>query len=172
MKIFARKSLVIWSVLSLAFVAFAGLSAHAAEPKKLAGPPIPQSTLRTENVVIVTAKGDKHTFDVEIARTPNELAYGLMNRTGMAKDHGMLFLFKDEIERSFWMKNTLIPLDMIFIRSDGTIQRVHPSAIPNDLTPVFSQGPAMAVLELNGGRAADLGIKAGDRVIHKSFQRR
>ena len=172
MKSCAHKLLVMWSLLSLAFVAFSGLSAHAAEPKKLAGPPIPQSTLRTEEVAIVTAKGDKHTFDVEIARTPNELAYGLMNRTGMAKDHGMLFLFNDEIERSFWMKNTLISLDMIFIRSDGTILRIHPSAIPNDLTPIFSQGPAMAVLELNGGRAADLGIKAGDRVLYKTFQKR
>ncbi len=171
MKIFTYKSVVMCSVLFLAITAFAGLAAHA-ETKKLAGPPIPQSTLKTENIAVVTAKGDKHVFDVEIARSPSEQAYGLMNRTSMPKDHGMLFVFKDEIERSFWMKNTLIPLDMIFIRHDGTIHRIHGSAIPNDLTPIFSQGPAMAVLELNGGRAADLGLKAGDRVLHKSFKQR
>ncbi len=171
MKSLARKSLVMCSVLFLAFVMLAGFTAQA-ETKKLAGPPIPQSTLKTEDVVVVKANGDKHTFDVEIARSPSEQAYGLMNRTSMAKDHGMLFVFKDEVERSFWMKNTLIPLDMLFIRKDGTIHRVHASAIPHDLTPIFSQGPAMAVLELNGGRAADLGIKAGDRILHKSFKLR
>lgn len=181
MKIPCCKTLRAWALLALGVLVLgvlvlgvgglAGLSAHA-ETKKLAGPPVPHSTLKTEDVVIVTAKGDRHVFDAEIARTPSEQAYGLMNRTSMAPDHGMLFVFNDEIERSFWMKNTLIPLDMIFIRGDGVIHRIHPSAIPHDLTPVFSQGPARAVLELNGGRAADLGIKAGDRVIHKTFGKR
>lgn len=171
MKALSRKFLLLWALLSLGVVPLASLPTHA-ENKNLAGPPIPQSTLKTEDVAVVTAKGEKHVFDAEIARSPNELAYGLMNRTGMAKDHGMLFVFRDEAERSFWMKNTLIPLDIIFIRSDGVIHRIHASAIPHDLTPIFSQGPVMAVLELNGGRAADLGIKAGDRVIHKSFRKR
>ncbi len=159
------------AVLSLGLCVL-GASSSLADTKNLPGPPAAQSKLKTEDVVIVTAKGDKHVFDVEIARSANELAYGLMNRSGMAKDHGMLFVFRDETERSFWMKNTLIPLDMLFIRSDGIIHRIHPSAIPHDLTPIFSQGPVMAVLELNGGRSADLGIKAGDRVIHKSLRKR
>lgn len=174
MKNLMRKSALVWSLLAILGLCFIAINAvpSYAEGKKLAGPPVPQSTLRTEKVVIVTSKGEKHVFDAEMARSASELAYGLMNRTSMPQDHGMLFLFRDEAERSFWMKNTLIPPDMIFIRADGVIRRIHPSAIPHDLTPVFSNGPAMAVLELNGGRAADLGIKAGDRVIHKSFRQR
>lgn len=164
----SRKLLWIFTVLLLTVAGFIGSSVRAGT-QKLAGPPVPHSNVETEKLVIVTAKGDKRAFDVEIARKPEEQAYGLMNRTSMPKDHGMLFIFNGEAERSFWMKNTLIPLDMLFIRSDGVIHRIHGSAIPNDLTPIFSQGPAVAVLEINGGRAADLGIKAGDRVIHKSF---
>jgi uncharacterized membrane protein (UPF0127 family) len=141
-----------------------------ADEIKQAGPPAAHDGLPMEMLVIKTAGGKEHTFEVEIARRPDEQAYGLMNRKSMDKDHGMLFIFTAEDERSFWMKNTLIPLDMIFIRADGTIHRVHDSAIPNDLTPVNSRGPVLAVLELNGGRAADLKIKAGDMVLYKTFQ--
>ena len=140
-----------------------------AEEIKQAGPPVAQDTLLVEKLAI-TANGKNHVFDVEIARTPAEQAYGLMNRKSMGMNYGMLFLFQTEGERSFWMRNTLIPLDMIFIREDGTIHSIHESAIPHDLTPVLSQGPALAVLEINGGRAAALGIKPGDRVIYRAFK--
>lgn len=162
------------AVAFLAFVMMVSLVAlirPSPAAKDMAGPPVAQSQLTTEKVYIKTQKGEKLVFDAEIARSPNELAYGLMNRKSMPADHGMLFVFREEAERSFWMKNTLIPLDMIFIRADGTINSIHPSAIPHDLTPIYSKGPALAVLELNGGRAADLGIKPGDRVIHKTFRR-
>lgn len=118
---------------------------------------------------IITVGKKRHDFTVEVALTPAQQQKGLMNRTEMAKDAGMLFFFGEEAERSFWMKDTLIPLDMIFIGGDGTIVKVHDSAIPNDLTSVKSDSPAAAVLELNGGVAKTLGIKAGDKVHHAFF---
>ncbi len=120
-------------------------------------------------LTIITTEKKRHDFTVEVALTPAQQQRGLMNRTEMAKDAGMLFFFGEEAERSFWMKNTLIPLDMIFIGNDGTIIKVHDSAIPNDLTSVKSDGPASAVLELNGGVAKTLGIKPGDKVHHAFF---
>lgn len=121
------------------------------------------------HLVIVSRDGKRHDFKIELALTRQEQAKGLMDRTEMAKDAGMLFFFRQEEERSFWMKNTLIPLDMIFIRKDGAIGKVHDSAKPQDLTSVKSDGPAMAVLELNGGTARKLGIVAGDMVHHAFF---
>lgn len=123
----------------------------------------------TQILSIVTKEGARHDFKIELALTPQEQAHGLMNRTEMAKDAGMLFFFNDFKDRSFWMKNTLIPLDMIFIDEEGVIVKVHDSAIPNDLTSIKSGAPARAVLELNGGVAKTLGIKAGDQVHHVFF---
>jgi len=82
---------------------------------------------------------------------------------------GMLFVFEEEAPRSFWMKNTLIPLDMIFIKRNGEILNIHQNAIPQDLTSIHSKGSAYAVLELNGGEAEQLGLAAGDKVIHSYF---
>lgn len=118
---------------------------------------------------IQSADGKVHSFTIEIALTPQQQAYGLMNRTSMAPDHGMLFVFGIEAERGFWMKNTLIPLDMIFIKKNGVIHHIHEDAQPHDLTTAYSKGPVMAVLELNGGTAQRLGIKAGDVVQHAFF---
>lgn len=123
----------------------------------------------TRQVTIISRDGKSHVFHVELALTPQQQAHGLMGRTEMAEDAGMLFLFPTEDERSFWMKNTLIPLDMIFIKEDGTILSVHDSARPNDLTSVKSNGPALAVLEINGGVAKKLGIRDGDTVRHPFF---
>lgn len=123
----------------------------------------------TRQLTIVARDGKSHVFHIELALTPQQQQHGLMGRTEMAKDAGMLFYFGAEQERGFWMKNTLIPLDMLFIRKDGTIGRVHDSAKPNDLTGIRSEGPAAAVLELNGGTAKKLGIVAGDTVHHPFF---
>ena len=122
------------------------------------------------NLVIVSRDGKEHVFQVEIALTQSEQAKGLMGRTEMDADKGMLFVFNGEAERGFWMKNTLIPLDMIFIKQDGTIHHVHDSAKPNDLTSVKSNGPVSAVLELNGGTTKRLGIQAGDIVKNAFFE--
>ncbi len=106
----------------------------------------------------------EHRFTVEVARTPQEQAQGLMHRQSLAPDRGMLFPYDAPQPASFWMKNTLIPLDIIFIRADGTIARIAAQTVPLSLEIVPSLEPVAAVLEIAGGRAAELGIKEGDRV--------
>ena len=119
--------------------------------------------------VTIAAAGKAHVFNVEVARTDEEQDRGLMFRTNLPADGGMIFPFDKPRIGSFWMKNTLIPLDMVFIKEDGTILRVHDSAKPNDLTSIKSNGPALAVLEINGGVAKKLGIMDGDTVRHPFF---
>lgn len=104
------------------------------------------------------------TIRVEVARSPQEQAKGLMFRTTMGADEGMIFPFDPPRGASFWMRNTVIPLDLLFIAPDGRISNIAANAVPYDETPLQSIGPARAVLELNGGRAAQLGIVPGDRV--------
>ena len=104
-----------------------------------------------------------HRFTVEVAATPEQQQRGMMFRHSVAPDTGMIFPFAPPQEVGFWMRNTLIPLDMIFIRADGTIARIA-TAKALDETPVQSGEPITAVLELRGGRAGELGIRAGDRV--------
>ncbi len=126
---------------------------------------------KTETLVIESANGQSHAFKVELARTIEEVTYGLMDRETMPEDHGMLFYFGgEEAERRFWMKNTLIPLDMIFIKADGTIHKIHDSAIPGDLKSIPSYGAVGAVLEINGGIAKELDLKVGDNVSHRFFK--
>jgi len=120
-------------------------------------------------LTIVTSDGREHPFDIELAITPQQQAKGLMFRESMPENAGMLFLFTEERERSFWMKNTLIHLDLIFIKADGTIHHIRENAIPRDLTSIKSNGPVSAVLEINGGRSAELGIEPGDTVRHRFF---
>ncbi len=114
-------------------------------------------------VMIKTASG-AHRFDVEVARTPQEQDKGLMFRKAIAADGGMLFPMDPPRTASFWMKDTLVPLDMLFIHSDGTIAFIQAQAEPYSRTPVSAGVPVAAVLELRGGRAAELGIGEGDRV--------
>jgi uncharacterized membrane protein (UPF0127 family) len=121
------------------------------------------SGLEQKVLTIRTAGGQLHRFTVEVARSPQEQEQGLMNRQSLAPDRGMIFPYAPPQPVSFWMKNTYIPLDMVFIRPDNSIARIE-SAIPLNLEPVPSLEPISAVLEIPGGRAAELGIKAGDRV--------
>ncbi|MCB9991796.1 MAG: DUF192 domain-containing protein [Rhodospirillales bacterium] len=120
--------------------------------------------LDTETLVIETPGGEKHKFHVEIAATPDTMTRGLMYRSSMAEDHGMYFMFPTVKDRNFWMKNTLIPLDIIYIREDGIINHIHENAVPLDETPIPSKGPVQNVLEINGGMAAKLGLKPGDKI--------
>ncbi|MCJ8157144.1 DUF192 domain-containing protein [Sphingomonas sp. LaA6.9] len=115
---------------------------------------------------VKTAKG-VHNFRVEVARTSEEQAQGLMYRTSLPDDGGMLFPFSPPRPASFWMKNTLIPLDMIFIRADGSIARIAEETVPQSLEGVSSGEPVAAVLEIAGGRSAALGIAEGDHVSWK-----
>ncbi len=120
-------------------------------------------------VSIISSDGKEHIFDVELALSEDEQAKGLMHRESLAQNAGMLFVFGEEKDRGFYMKNTLIPLDMIFIKKDGVIRYVHENAIPHDESTILSNGPVYAVLEINGGLSAMLGIKAGDTVHSKFF---
>ena len=116
-------------------------------------------------LTITTANGKTHRFTVEVARSPEEQAHGLMDRQSLAPDHGMIFPYEPAQAVAFWMKNTLIPLDMVFISPGGKILRIEANTVPLSLDPVGSGDVVEAVLEIPGGRAAELGIQAGDQVI-------
>jgi uncharacterized membrane protein (UPF0127 family) len=122
-----------------------------------------------EPLSIIVSNGDSHAFTVEVARSSREKARGLMHRQSLAPDAGMLFVYKKELRQSMWMKNTLIPLDMLFIRQDGRISHIHQRAVPRSLKTISSRGRVLAVLELRGGTVARLGIRKGDRVEHPAF---
>lgn len=119
---------------------------------------------------IVKADGQEYVFEVEVASTPRAMQKGLMNRTFLPENGGMLFVFADEGPRVFWMKDTLIPLDMLFIAKDGRINHIHQNAKPQDETHITSDRPAMAILEINGGQSYKLGLEEGDRVLHPAFR--
>jgi uncharacterized membrane protein (UPF0127 family) len=112
----------------------------------------------------ISQNGKTHAFRVEMARTMEQQQKGLMFRTAMAPDEGMLFPSDTAELRSFWMKNTVISLDIVFIGPDHLISNIAANAVPYSLDPIPSSGAAIAVLELNGGRAAELGIMPGARV--------
>src|SRR4051812_29998301 len=115
--------------------------------------------------VLHTAKGD-FAFTLEIADTEAQREKGLMFRTSLAPDAGMLFDYHKEQEASFWMQNTLIPLDMVFIAADGTVKTIHVNARPMDTTPIPSEVPIRFVLEIAGGRSQEIGLKVGDKFEH------
>ena len=114
----------------------------------------------------ITTADETYTFAIELALTPEQQSQGLMFRQSMAADAGMLFVQNNEGIRNFWMRNTFIPLDMLFIKADGTIAHIAERTIPQSLETVSSRVPVQAVLELNGGTARRLGIKVGDKVTH------
>jgi uncharacterized membrane protein (UPF0127 family) len=112
----------------------------------------------------VTKGAKKHGFRVEVARSDAEQSRGLMFRTAMAADEGMIFPYDPPSRVGFWMRNTVIPLDIIFIGADRRILNIAANAVPYSEAPLASSGPASLVLELNGGMAAELGIGPGDVV--------
>jgi uncharacterized membrane protein (UPF0127 family) len=125
-------------------------------------------TFKKSSLVVVTASREIK-FDVELALNEAERARGLMYREKLGPYDGMLFDFYQDAPVSFWMKNTLIPLDMVFIAGDGTIKHIHANATPLSTDAIPSQFPVRAVLEVNGGAARLLGIKPGDKVKHAIF---
>lgn len=108
-------------------------------------------------------------FQIEVADTPQTRATGLMFRTEMPEDAGMLFVYDAPSAVSFWMKNTLIPLDMIFADARGVVRRVHSNAIPGDLRPIPGGQDILVVLEINGGLAKDIGIGPDTLLRHPSL---
>lgn len=119
-------------------------------------------------IAVATTAGHTHRFQVEIADTPQARERGLMFRKHMPAGQGMLFVFPADEPVAFWMRNTLIPLDLIFIERSGRIIRVAPMAKPLDETLIESGGAVRYVLELNGGEAARRGIRAGDKLVLKA----
>ena len=117
------------------------------------------------HAVIHTSTGD-YPFNIEIADTPAEQSRGLMYRQTLAPDAGMLFDYGTERKVSFWMQNTFIPLDMVFIGADGLVKHIYAKAKPMDTTSIPSRYPVRFVLEIPGGRAAEIGLKEGDRIEH------
>ena len=142
------------------------LGAGSAAAQSAARPPsFPRSEL-----TIVSRDGRTHRFQVEVADNDERRAYGLMHRDSMPADHGMIFDFKRDQPVAMWMRNTRLPLDMLFIDRDGLVTRIHQRAVPFDETAIDSGGPVRSVLELNGGTAARLGLKPGDVVRHPIFR--
>lgn len=112
-----------------------------------------------------------HSFTVEIADSGRKQEFGLMCRRALAPDRGMLFVFDSQEQRYFWMRNTLIPLDIVYIDADGSVVSITRNARPLDETPLPSGGAAKFVLELAGGRAAEIGLLPGDRVLQRAIRR-
>lgn len=119
----------------------------------------------------VDLRGDfgQMSFRVELALTGEDRARGLMFREAMPTLSGMLFIYPRAQELAFWMRNTLIPLDLLFVDAQGKVVKIHSDAIPLDETPMRSDAPALAVLEINGGLARRFGLKPGDLLRHPSM---
>ncbi len=122
-----------------------------------------------DQLLIRTATGE-HSFTVEVVDTPQGRAQGLMFRQELADDAGMLFDFKESRPVSFWMQNTFIPLDMIFISAEGRVESFHVNARPMDPTSIPSGVPVQFVLEIPGGRSEEIGLAVGDQVEHPRMQ--
>jgi uncharacterized membrane protein (UPF0127 family) len=144
--------LIRWAALAV-FLLLTGVSAGAQQ----------LVTFKTGAVTITTAAGPLK-FKVELASDERQREQGLMYRQALAPDAGMLFIYTQPQPVSVWMENTLIPLDILFIRADGVIARIHERAVPFSRATMDSGEPVKYFLELNGGAAARLGIKPGDKV--------
>jgi len=128
-----------------------------------------QPELPTEPLTIVTRDGVEHQFQVEMAISPDQQRTGLMFRKSVPETGGMLFDWGRPQESQMWMRNTLIPLDMVFINQDGTIRAIAENTVPRSLATIPSHGPVRATLELAAGTTAKLGIVVGDKVKNRLF---
>ena len=148
----------------LALIALAPLAAYA---QTTAQPELPR-----ERLTIVTKDGQRHEFNVEMALTPEQQTVGLMFRKEVPADGGMLFDWGAPRESTMWMRNTVAPLDMIFINADGTIRRISENTIPMSLATIDSRGPVRATLEVAAGTARRMNIHVGDKVEQRLFSSR
>ena len=152
-------TMVLRAVLALCLSGIAiPLGAQQPVPGLVANP-----TLKTTALTLVTG-GRKHKYTVELARTTTEQARGLMLRKAMPRDHGMIFPVSPPRTASFWMEGTILPLDIIFIGTDRKVLRIAANAVPFSRAPIDSDGLVSAVLELNAGEAARIGLRPGDAV--------
>lgn len=128
------------------------------------------ATFEQDRLVVETAEGARHEISIELAISPQQKQQGLMFRRDLAADAGMLFVYRRVRVVSMWMRNTYIPLDMLFIADDGEIVRIVERTVPLSLKTISSGQPVLGVLELNGGAAARLGLRRGDRVLYRAFE--
>jgi uncharacterized membrane protein (UPF0127 family) len=142
-------------IVAVPAVAFVGSPITAAQPQLVMVP-----------LTLVTATG-RHSYQVEVAATPDQQEIGLMFRRAMAANHGMIFPFDPPREANFWMENTILPLDLVFIAADRTVHRIAASAKPYSRDIIESGGMVAAVLELGAGEAARIGLRPGDKVDYK-----
>lgn len=126
-------------------------------------------TFKKDTLAIESLSGQVHEFDIEIAESRAQHARGLMFRKEIPDNFGMLFLFEEEAILSFWMKNTYVPLDILFIGKDGTIVDIHENAEPLSLKTIKPARPAKGALEVIGGSVQNKSLQIGDRVVHSSF---
>lgn len=175
LKLMQAKTRFLIACVTAACIALAGALAvpvaTAAQPLQLVqAAPAGQAASALETLAILS--GDKrHAFQVEVMRTGEQRARGLMHRRYLPADRGMLFDFARVEPVAMWMENTYIPLDMLFIRADGTIARIAENTEPLSQRTIPSGEPVLSVLEINGGVSRTLGIKPGDRVEHVLFKR-
>lgn len=130
-----------------------------------------QPELPKEPLVIVTRDGTRHAFQVEMALTPQQQTVGLMFRTSVPADGGMLFDWGTPRDTTMWMRNTVSSLDMLFINADGTIRRIAENTVPESLATIESRGPVRATLEVAAGTARRLDIRVGDKVEQRIFKK-
>lgn len=158
------KKIFISTVILLAVVVFPGGKVSEVSAQRL------DNLVTFSREVLTIRSGDKtHKFSVELALNSRQHAQGLMYRRSMAPGAGMLFVYRREEPTAMWMKNTFIPLDMLFISRDGTVRRIAERTVPMSETVISSGGPVVGVLELNAGTASRLGLKPGDKVISTSL---
>ena len=129
----------------------------------------PQPELPKEKLVIVTSDGQRHDFDVEVATTQQQQTTGLMFRPSVAADGGMLFDWGAPRDSTMWMRNTIAPLDMLFLNADGSIRHIAENTVPGSLAQIPSHGEVRATLELAAGTAARLNLRVGDKVQQRIF---
>lgn len=130
-----------------------------------------QETFSSESLTITTSNGEKLNFTVELALSGGQRQQGLMFRKTMPEDHGMLFDFGGMRDVTMWMRNTFLPLDMIFFGPDGVITHIHANAVPQSEAIISSRGPIKYVLEVNGGLTRKLGIRPGDRASSAQIEK-
>jgi len=173
-KIIKRESLVLYPLVpyyveptqknqTISITNTGGVSAFQ---KFVPNPPIkgPQPELPTEQMTIISQGGNPHTFTVEMAVTFVQKAIGLMFRPTLAADRGMLFVWSTPRRVAMYMRNTLVPLDVLFIDPGFSISKIHANATPGDTTPILSNGDVIYTLELPGGATAKMGIRVGDTI--------
>lgn len=139
---------------------------RAAVVAAIATAALPLAACSDEGKLVLHSSTGDYSFNVEVVDTPESRAKGLMFVQELADDAGMLFDFKEERPVSFWMRNTFIPLDMIFVGADGVVKNIHVNARPHDVTGIPSEGPVQFVLEIPGGRSVEIGLKPGDTMEH------